>query len=362
VIRMLAAFVFVSALALAQEETRSAADMVRDGTFTLTRGDCSFAQYFFQEALRLEPENTEAMIGKGRALVCQRVYELGIAEFQRVLELEPNNVAARVQLAKAYQEQYGSDPQRFAGRLSEALAVLQQAEQLAPNDPEVFNTKGVVLYLQGDMEAARSALERAVSQAGSSSLSVQDQALIHVNLGRTYRELGNLQQALQSFRRAVSLNPASATAHNNVGDIYFRLGDCEMAIYELTQATTLNPALLDAASNLAIALFECGQVQASVAQFERALDIPGSLNLPPLFTYLSRAYVQQGRYDEAVRRAQQGALLPPSSAEAYYYLGQAYGARQGPGDVNNAREAYQKALEIDPNYRPAQDALSRLGS
>lgn len=360
--RILLALLLSLSLAYAQDApARSAADFVSDGALNLKRGQCSYAQYYFQEALKLEPDNTEAMLGKGKALICQRAFELGIEEFKKVLERDPESVAARVQLARAYQEQFVSDASRFTDRLDEALSVLQGAERLAPNDPEVYNTKGVVLFLKGDMEGARTALERAVSQMDSSELTAEDQAAIQINLGKTYRELGMLDQALQAFKRAVSLNPSSASAHNNVGDIYYRLGDCEQAIYELSQATSLNPNLLDAAANLAISLFECGQVEASLPKFEAAIAIPGSINLPPLYTYVSRVYTQLGRYDDAVRRAQQGALLPPSSADAYYYLGQAYQARGGAGDAANARDAYQKALELDPTYAPAREALSRLG-
>ena len=344
---------------VAQENSPSSADHIASGELSLERGDCSFAQYFFQEALKLEPENFDAMIGKGRALVCQRAYETGVEEFVRVLELDPNNVRARLHLARAYQEQHASDPARYPERLAEALAAIEAAEGLAPSDAEVLNQKGVILFLQGDAESARGALERAASQSGP--LRAPDQATIQVNLGKAYRELGRLEDALQAFRRAVSLNPASASAHNNVGDTYFRLGDCESAIYELTQATNLNPNLLDAASNLAIAMFECGQVEASLPRFEAAIAIPGSINLPPLYTYVSRIYAQLGRFDDAVRRAQQGALLPPSSADAYFYLGQAYEARGGAGDATNARDAYQKALELDEGYSPAREALARVG-
>src|SRR5690606_710448 len=113
-------------------------------------------------------------------------------------------------------------------------------------------------------------------------------------------------------------------------------------------------------ADLAIALFECGQVQASIPYFEQALQIDGSVFLPPLYTYLSRGYVQLGRYDDAVRRAQQGAFLPPESADAFYWLGQAYQARGRDGDGEAARQAYERALQIDPSHSRSQEALGSL--
>lgn len=355
--------VFIFGLVLAQEGQRSAADYIKNGNLYMQRGDCSFAQYSYQEALSLEPNNSEAKVGKGRSLSCQGAVALAIEEFQAVLALDPNNVNAHVLLAEAYQKQWRTDATRYPEGLSQSLALLEKAAAIEPNNPTIWNAKGVALYFQNDLEGARVALEKAISMAAASEvISDRDHAEMHENLGSTYRSLGQLEQALQSFRRAVTYNPLSATAHNNVGDTYFRLGlgNCDNAIYELTQASKLNPQYLDAAANLAIALFECGNIDASIPKFEAALDMPASLNLPPLYTYLSRAYVQKGNFDEAVKRAQQGALLPPVSAEALYYLGQAYEARAAGGDIQRAKDAYNSALEANPNYTAAKDALARL--
>jgi len=61
--------------------------------------------------------------------------------------------------------------------------------------------------------------------------------------------------------------------------------------------------------------------------------------------------------DDAIREAQKGALLPPPSAEAAYWLGQAY---QTKGDMQAAKDAYSRALEINPEYFQARDAMTAL--
>jgi tetratricopeptide (TPR) repeat protein len=348
------------------QEQRSAADYVKNGNSYMQRsepGDCAFAQYSFQEALRLEPGNLEAKLGKGRSLSCQGALALAIEEFQGILALDANNISAQVLLAEAYQKQWLSDTTRYPEGLPQSMQLLAQAEAIDPNNPTVWNAKGVGLYYQKDLEGARVSLEKATSLSTTSeAVNDRDRSKIHENLGSVYRSLGQFDQALQAFRRAVTYNPLSASAHNNVGDTYFKLGldNCDNAIYELSQASKLNPQFLDASANLAISLFDCGNIDASIPKFEQALDMPGSLNLPPLYTYLSRAYVQKGNFDEAVKRAQQGALLPPVSADALFYLGQAYEARNGSGDMQRAKEAYQSALETSPSYTAAQDALARL--
>ena len=351
----------LSALAQAQEGTASdAARFVRDGNLYFGQGDCALAQYFYQEALKIDPENPEALVGKGRALACQTAYSAAITAFRDAIATNPNHISAYVHLALTYQEQFVSDPASHAGRLADALDVLAQAEQIAPNDATVANTTGIVLYQAGDLPGAQRALERAVELAAAAGLSDRERSTVHVNLGRTYRDQDQLQLAQQAFRRAVVLDPTSASAHTNLGTIMYRLGDCSGAEFELSQAVALAPNSLSAVSSLAIALFECGEVAASIPRFEQALAMDGAVFTPPLFTYLARAYLTQGRYDDAVRRAQQGALLPPESAEAHYYLGQAYEARRASGDVENARRAYERALELDPGFQDARTALSSL--
>lgn len=336
------------------------ASLVREGSTYLRRGDCALAQYFFQEALAQEPENEEALIGRGRALRCQGSLPAAVESLRRAVELDDENAEALVQLALTYREQYLSDEASYPSRLSDAYDAVQRAESLRPSDPTVLNTKGIIQYHLGDLDQARRTLERAVAEAAGAELEERERSTIHVNLGRVYRDLDQLDQARQSFRRAVVADPSSSDAHNLLGNIHFRLGDCEEARYELSQAVTLAPRSLSPVSSLGITLFECGQVAESVSYFERALDLDGAVFTPPLYTYLARAYLEQGRLDDAVRRAQQGALLPPERAEAHYVLGQAYEARGSDGDMAAAQEAYEQALELDPNYGEAQQALEAL--
>ncbi|HEX7005241.1 MAG TPA: tetratricopeptide repeat protein [Trueperaceae bacterium] len=352
----------LSTSALAQEEGTSVEEFVRDGTLFLLSGDCELAQYYFKQALEIEPENAEALIGNGRALACRNNYPLAIESFQKAIEVDADNSEAYVQLALAYQDQYLSDPERFPNRLNEALRTLEIAEEQDPRNARVQNAKGVVLFQMGSLQAAQTALEAAVefSRAEGSAMTDEERSVVLVNLGKTYRDLGNLEQALNAFRRAVVLDPTSSSAHNNLGNIHYRMGSCEDAEYELAQAAALEPDSLSAVSQLAIALFECGNVERSIPYFEQAVELPGAIFNPPLYTYLARAYAQQGRFDEAVRRAQQGALLEPVTADAYFYLGEIYQARGEQGDAQAAQEAYQHALELDPQHQGAQEALAGL--
>ena len=360
-LRFLIILLFSIGLVFAQSNQSVVEDNIRLG-YEQLNSDYGFAQIFFQEALKQEPNNVRALLGRGKSLLYQGAATLAAEDFKKVLELDPNNVEAMISLADSYKKQYESDSVAFSGRLNDALILLQRASQLEPNNAKVLNLIGIVKLLSGDINSAKSLLEQAVTYASAdaSDLKANDVAGIHVNLGIIYRETGDNKLALQSFRRAVMLNPLSAVARTNVGHTYYLLEDCDQAVYELSQANKINPQYLQATANLAIVKFECGDVEGSVKYFEDALKLPGAINLAGLYTYVARAYMQQGRYDEALNRAQQGVLLPPARAEAYYYLGQVYEKRNAAGAIENAKKAYRSSLEIDPNYQLALKALARL--
>lgn len=351
--------------AWAQEDgeasTQSPDALVRDGDFYMDRGDCALAQYFYDEALGVDPDTVGALVGAGRALRCQGQLPASVEALRRAVDLSGDSPEPLVQLALTYREQFLSDPDAYATRLGDALDVVTRAERTAPDNPKVLNTKGVVLYQSGDLAGARTAFERAAEESdGTSDLTNRERSTIRVNLGRVYRDSNEVELARRTFRRAVVLDPTNADAHNLLGNAHYRLGDCENAEYELSQAVTLAPSSLSSVSQLGITLFECGDSAAALPVLERALELEGAVFTPPLYTYLARAYLDAGRIDEALRRAQQGALLPPESGEAQFWLGQVYEARGNDGDIEAARSAYQRALELRPGYGDARRALDAL--
>ena len=330
----------------------STEELLQQGDFYYARGDCLTSQYLFQRALEREPNDAAAMLGKGQALVCQGALELGIEEFQAVIDAYPNELNAYIQLAKAYRLQYRSDPERYAGRLGDALDLLERSEGIGESNAALSNTRGVILYEQGSIDSAQAALENAVQLEN-------DNAAYQADLGAVYRSSGALEEALSAFKRAVILQPNSASFRNDLGAVYFTLDRCEDAEFELRQAVELDENLLEANFNLARTLFDCEQVSESVPFFQKVIDID-AVSLPPAYTYLARAYIQQSQLDKAVTEATKGALLPPANAEAYYWLGQAYEIRGGADDLVKARDAYERALEIDPGYASAREALDQL--
>ena len=343
-------------LGTAQEiAERSTPELLRYGKALFERNECFSSRYLFQQVLERQPSNPEALLGKGRALVCEGSFDEGISALEEVAELAPKTSGVYTQLAEAYLQQYQADPAAHQGRLTDALSALDEADAQGADAAAVTNLRGVVYYRQGNLQRAQGALEQATELA-------PDVADYQLSLGLVYVQLGDTEAAIKTLRRAVSLEPDNAYGHNQLGQAYLLEDRCDDAVFELGQAATLAPNEAAVNLNLGIAHFDCEDFEAARPYFEKVVALEPTA-FAPAYTYLARIDLEAGDDSGAVTQATKGALLPPANAEAYYWLGQAYAARgetasDGKSDAEKAADSYQRALELDPTYAPAQDALS----
>jgi len=339
-------------LGAAQEiADRSTPELLRFGRALYERGECFSSRYLFQQVLEREPQNAAALSGKGQALICEGSFDEGVRTLEEVTQLTPNRAEAFVQLASAYLEQYRHDPELHGSRLEDALSALDRAEAKGADRAATANLRGVARYRQNDLPGARDALLEATRLRNG----VAD---YHRNLGLVYLELGDTEAAVETLRRAVSLEPDNAAARNQLGAAYLKLGRCDDAVFELEQAVTLAPDEAAVNLNLGRALFECKDFEAARAYFEKVVALEPTA-FAPAYTYLARLDLEAENFDSAVTQATKGALLPPANAEAYYWLGQAYEARGGVSDSDKARDAFERALELDASFEPARAALDQ---
>jgi protein O-GlcNAc transferase len=70
-------------------------------------------------------------------------------------------------------------------------------------------------------------------------------------MGNTFKEMGDVQNALQCYSRAIQINPSFADAHSNLASIHKDSGNILEAIHSYKTALRLKPDFPDAFCNLA---------------------------------------------------------------------------------------------------------------
>ena len=249
------------------------------------------------------------------------------------------------------------------GRHEEALGLLRGAIQLRPDYMEAYYALGVTLHagLGRPLEAA-SVLEEAVQRDSS-------WAGIQALLGAVYLGLNEPERAIESLQRSIALDPSPWQSYARMGLAYLRLRNTAAAEKAFKRAVTVAP-YAPAPHLQLVRVYEIEAQREESAReqriFERLQLVQDRVDLyaDKIKQYadvaewhyrLGRAYVKQGRYDEALSSFAKAVKLDPGHGMAHYGMGAAFHYK---GYLTRAIEAYIKAGQVDPSL---VEALSDLG-
>ena len=199
----------------------------------------------------------------------------------------------------------------------------------------------------------------------------KDNAVAYHNLGLTFMERGQLDQALGCYQHTLELNPNYSPAHNNLGVALARLGRFDEAIAHYRSALELHPEDADVHYNLANALnpgfvetyarnqtenrSEWTDPAQARAQYEAALRLnPELVNAQINWANLE---LTEGNYQAAATHYRDALRLAPTDALAHFDLANVLVKL---GRTNDAVASYSRAVELDPNNAVAHFRLANL--
>lgn len=136
-----------------------------------------------------------------------------------------------------------------AQRYGEAIATLEQAHQLLPDDPDIMMTLGGAMILAGKWNKAERFLQRAVEiHPENPQLWLNLAAAILGRLELSPRD--RQDRAIAAYQKAIDLDPTTPNAHYNVALIHAQRRDWDEAIRWFEEAIRANPADQDARPGL----------------------------------------------------------------------------------------------------------------
>ena len=94
--------------------------------------------------------------------------------------------------------------------------------------------------------------------------------------------LGNFQQAVEAYEKAVELEPGLTPAWANLGRACAELGDYQRAAAALHKAVELEPALTPAWANLGRAYGELGNHEQAIEIYRKVLSLSDDPDLTRL--------------------------------------------------------------------------------
>jgi TolB-like protein/Flp pilus assembly protein TadD len=185
--------------------------------------DFARANEEYERALALAPGNAGVLHLSGVFAVKAGRTQAGIASLRRAVVLDPLNLDGHFALGESL----------YLGRQNkEAIAALQDALSLDPEDPRSYAFRGFVYYVLGDFELARASCERK-----------PDDAFNQVCLAVVYDKLGRHADAESMFAKLkATFGDAAAYQY---AEIFAQRGDTAKALQWLDTAMRVRDPGLD---------------------------------------------------------------------------------------------------------------------
>ncbi len=139
-----------------------------------------------------------------------------------------------------------------------------------------------------------------------------DPAIAAVNLGYLREAAGDLDGAIESYRRAIAADPRLALAHFNLGVAQRLRGDLPAAEAAFRQALALDPAYADALDQLAMTLEQGGDRDSSLALYQQAIAIDSTR--ARYWKDLGRLHILRGEPDLALGAWARAINLDPTDS------------------------------------------------
>jgi len=305
-------------------------------SFLLTDGKSDEALASATVATERHPESAAAFFTLGRIQALRRQPDAAIAAYEEVLRLNPRTTDAKIALGQLRLGQGRTDTS--IGLAAEALA----------NEPGNGNAQ--LLYVRGLL--AQGALERAESELKQLMVRFPNSSAVHTQQGMLLARRGRTAAARVELDRALELRSDDIEAIGGLValDIAARNVSAARARVDARIAGSPSPALL----TLAARVYAAGNDLASAERFLRQAI---SLDSGYVTAYgaLAQLYVFEHRLDEA--RAEFDALAErsPKSVAAHTMVGVLLESK---GDIDGARERFERVLQIDPEAAVAANNLA----
>lgn len=329
-------------------EPRNAKGNLELGLLFGQEGDLTHAEEAFRTAIREAPDWPEAHYNLGLILIAdatgKRDWPAAVAEFREAVRLRSDHAEARHWLGTGLSEI--GDQEGAIRELRGALAV----SSVAPD---------IHLDLGKALEAAQrsSDAEREYREAVRLRL---DYAEAETALGKLLLTAGSYLEAIEHFKRALRSNPDLLAAQYGLARGLLKLGRSAEASLALRQVAILSKKVEQAVrstrlSNEGLDAAHRGDTKTAINLLRVALDLQPDNALAHY--NLGLVLADNGEFVAGTAQVVEAISLAPLEPRFYASLGRVW--RQN-GDVQHARAAFERTLDLDPANRTALTELTNL--
>jgi len=324
----------------------SVAALLQQGVDQASRGQWAEADLSLEKAQKLAPNDVEVLTNLGKVKAKIQQVEAAIKLFRRVVIVEPRSAEAHLDLAVALAD---------AHNLTEALNEILLAQQLAPALPGVHLNHARILADLHQTADAEIEFAKATKLEPSNPDCYFYWALLE-------RGNGNLARETSLLETLVKLQPGNEEAWILLGDSFASQSKQQEAIVSWRRALSINPQSSSAVYKLSRALRTTHPAEAKQLEADFAALRKNSQSLDEIKTLGNAAYgaMQSQEWAEAIKKFRQAIDLCADCAVSgtlHKDLGLAYCDN---GQLAEGRTELEIALRLSPRDPDIVRALAIL--
>jgi len=152
-------------------------------------------------------------------------------------------------------------------------------------------------------------------------LGFENEFQTHFNLGLTYERQGNLSGAEREYNKALSFS-ASAAGYNNLGYVQYLQGKADAALQSYRKALRVDPNYAEAYNNIGLVFESQNNYEQAVQYYNRALEIDPELHQAHI--NLGDVYLAQMNYSSAEQAYLRAKSAAPERGDPYFKLAGLY--------------------------------------
>jgi len=203
------------------------------------------------------------LMNTGEIFEIQKETETAISYYGRALKKFPSLREVNLHLCRCYLRLLSLDKAKF-----HAMEYIKHY----PDDPEGNLYVGVIMYYEDKWEDALTYLERAVKFLPEKT---KKSASALEYMAECYLKLNEYEKAIKLFELAIKFNPYTGGDKKfiSLGEAYYFLGKKEEALNAFKKALSINPDNHETWNNIGVLLWSDSQIERACECFRKALII-----------------------------------------------------------------------------------------
>jgi len=292
----------------------------------------------YKMALNADPNSSQ--LNDGLADLYFRVGRVHDAEAtaRGLLKSSPDDIDAHRLLGRIYLRQLGEGQNAASGApsgnvLDQAIAEFEKIIALQPRSVEDH-------MVLGQLYSVKHLSDKAEAEFKTAQAIEPESEEVVLNLARLYAESGNVQQAVKAIE-AVPEDGRTPKMEFTLGALYDQLKQPKDAIAAYKRAEDMEPGDPQTMDALGQALLSNDQLDEALKQYKALADADPDNSLDAL-VHICEIQRRQGKYEEALATARKALKIDPTSLEAGFNAGLLYDILDR---LDEAVQTYQSMLD-----------------